>query len=176
MQSTNKGFSEHSNGLEALYVKESRYGMFRWFIKAISNYGNFDGRARRKEFWWFFLTFFILNIIAAIADAFITRHLGELSYWARLAVQLFLLIPTLSVTTRRLHDIGRSGLWHFLVFGPFLLMIFSMFVAGNNSSFFDTLGMLFMISGMVGWILLSILMVFKTSPKINKWGAPAKRV
>lgn len=177
MQSTDGSFSEHSSELEALYVKEGRYGMVRWFIRAISNYANFDGRARRKEFWWFYLGFIILSIIAVMADDVVTYRTGELSSWTRIAVNLFFTIPLLSVTTRRLHDIGWSGLWQFLIFGPLLLTVLTMIlsVSVGNGDFFEKTVVFFLGTSAVGLVIILILTLFKTSPKTNKWGAPAKR-
>lgn len=180
MQSTNEEFSEHSGELEALYIKESRYGMIRWFMRAISNSADFDGRARRKEFWWFYLGFIVLNILAVMADDVITYLTGGFSGWARLVATLFLLLPMLSVTNRRLHDIGRSGSWQYLWFGPLLLLVLIFIIDSSIESetsdfIYGAIGVLiFSIAG--GWVALLILMLFKTSPKINKWGAPAKRV
>ena len=71
------------------------------------NYVNFSGRAQRSEFWWFTLFSFVLHqlilgIIAAAVEA-----LSILEFIFSLAV----LLPSLAVTARRLHDTGRSAWW-----------------------------------------------------------------
>lgn len=72
----------------------------------VENYVNFSGRARREEFWWFvlgnFIIYAILNILANVADVFTI-----LSFIYGLAV----LLPSLGVAFRRLHDTGKSGWW-----------------------------------------------------------------
>ncbi len=89
----------------------------KYYIQAIKNYANFSGRARRKEYWMFFL----FNTIFAIAAMILDKILGlsftsiGLPYgYIYLAYFLFTLIPSLAVLVRRLHDVGKSG-WFFLI-------------------------------------------------------------
>jgi uncharacterized membrane protein YhaH (DUF805 family) len=86
-----------------------------WYLTAMRNYANFDGRARRKEYWYFILFNTIFAILAVILDNVlglpnVTEGFSPLYsiYW------LATLVPGLAVTVRRLHDTGRSG-WYFLV-------------------------------------------------------------
>ena len=70
----------------------------------------FKGRASRSEFWWFCLFTFILNFIVALLGSLLPA-LGSIVS----AVQaLWLLLPTVGVTTRRLHDRNFSGWWQAL--------------------------------------------------------------
>ena len=97
------------------------------------NYCNFSGRARRSEYWNFFLFYVILGFIlyfvififvALFKDSFIT-FIPLILFFAFL---IYCLIPGLAVMVRRLHDTGRSGLYYFIGFIPFvgeiLLLIF----------------------------------------------------
>lgn len=72
------------------------------FTQAISSclqqYATFSGRAMRSEFWWFALFTVIVNIVASM--------FGEL---VNSLVSLALLVPSIAVGARRLHDIGKSG-------------------------------------------------------------------
>jgi uncharacterized membrane protein YhaH (DUF805 family) len=72
------------------------------FIEAIQTcfkkYANFNGRAGKAEFWWFFLFQVILSVVA-----------GMVSDILSLVVGLGLILPALAVGARRLHDIGKSG-------------------------------------------------------------------
>lgn len=79
-----------------------------WYLKVLRNYAGFDGRARRKEFWMFFL----INLIINYALMFIGVKMGfaMLSTLYGLAV----LIPYLAVFARRMHDVGKSG-WYMLI-------------------------------------------------------------
>ena len=83
-----------------------------WYITVLKRYGVFIGRARRAEFWWFFL----INLLITAALAFVDQLTGTLSpeggYGLLSGIySLAVLLPTLAVAVRRLHDIGRSGWW-----------------------------------------------------------------
>lgn len=89
--------------------------------QALRNYAQFSGRSGRKEFWYFML--FQYSILFAFSLLRFTA-LG----WLLLGLfSLFTLIPGLAVSVRRLHDIGRSGLWLLMglvpIFGLILLVI-----------------------------------------------------
>ena len=79
-----------------------------WYVKVMKNYFNVEGRARRTEYWMYFLVYLGIIIVASILDAMVGMGLiGGL-------VALGHLIPSITVGVRRLHDIGRSG-WFLLV-------------------------------------------------------------
>jgi uncharacterized membrane protein YhaH (DUF805 family) len=87
-----------------------------WFISCITqNYANFNGRARRKEYWMFILFYIILAFITIIIDKMIG---SPLVITAILVLALFL--PSLAVTVRRLHDTSKSGWWVLLQFIPYI--------------------------------------------------------
>jgi len=75
--------------------------------KCLNNYATFSGRARRSEFWFFWLFNLIVQVLAGILDNVILGDAGALSAVASLA----LLLPGIAVSARRLHDGGRSGWW-----------------------------------------------------------------
>lgn len=84
-----------------------------------SNYANFNGRARRREYWYFVLFTLICNIALSIVGAlFADTHFAWIGTGASGLFSLAMLIPTLAVSWRRLHDIGRSGAWYFIVLIP----------------------------------------------------------
>tara|TARA_B110000240_G_scaffold191825_1_gene234994 strand:+ start:1002 stop:1307 length:306 start_codon:yes stop_codon:yes gene_type:complete len=74
-----------------------------WYLKVLKQYADFNGRARRKEYWIFVL----FNSIVGIILSMITPTLYTLYSFA-------VLIPTLAVTVRRMHDVGKSG-WYLLI-------------------------------------------------------------
>jgi len=82
------------------------------YVNVLKNYVNFNGRARRREYWLFVLA----NIIVAFVVGFIAGliKLPILGTIYSLAV----LLPGIAVCIRRLHDIGKSGLWYLLIFVP----------------------------------------------------------
>jgi len=84
------------------------------FIQAISlgfsNYFNFQGRATRAEYWWWFLFIVIADVLLGFIDSILgTGFIGSL-------FGLAMIIPGLAVGARRLHDIGKSGWWQLLWF------------------------------------------------------------
>ena len=89
---------------------EENYSSIDWFVKCLTNYANFSGRARRKEFWFFMLFCVILGIIAEVIDTVLGTEPIVNSL-----LNLALLVPSLAVGARRLHDIGRSGWWQLLM-------------------------------------------------------------
>ena len=87
------------------------------FVQAVQaglrNYVQFQGRARRSEFWWWVLFQIGALIVAEILDSAL-GHIGLL--YALVALGLFL--PGLAIQIRRLHDTGRSGWWLLLALVP----------------------------------------------------------
>ena len=86
-----------------------------WYLKVLKNYAVFNGRARRKEYWMFVL----FNAIALFLLAFIDGATGMLDpqtgYGTLGSIySLAVLIPTLAVGVRRMHDVGKSG-WFLLI-------------------------------------------------------------
>ena len=85
----------------------------KWYLEALKKYFVFEGRARRREYWMFILFNFIFLILAALINSELR------SFYIIFGIYLFaMIIPTVSVTVRRLHDIGRSGIWIFIRLVP----------------------------------------------------------
>lgn len=70
------------------------------------NYCNFNGRADRPTYWYFVLVNFIISLILGF--------LGETGQIINLIYSLAVLLPSLGVSVRRMHDIGKSG-WYILI-------------------------------------------------------------
>ena len=91
----------------------------KYFLYCLQHYAEFNGRARRSEYWYFvlfnlvisFVIGFTFGVIAGLLDM---PALANLAYLWSLAM----FIPGLAVSVRRLHDIGRSGWWLFLSLIP----------------------------------------------------------
>ena len=87
-----------------------------WFIKAITqNYANFSGRASRAEYWYFMLFYGIFNVVGEMVTQTSQDPAIVIIF---LIILLGLLIPTISIGVRRLHDIGKSGWFWFFIFIP----------------------------------------------------------
>ena len=113
------------NMTSSSYNAEEDYGIIDWFKKGLKNYVNFSGRARRKEFWYFFLVQMGVTILAMIVDSIIFSSETGLFY-AIVALGLFL--PSLAVTARRLHDTGRSGWWILISLIPLIGIVLIVFL------------------------------------------------
>ncbi len=82
--------------------------------QCLRKYGDFSGRATRAECWWWTLAAFLGTLMAASVDAAVNSFNSQ-NEWSFSPVQtifaLAILLPSLAVDTRRLHDIGKSGWW-----------------------------------------------------------------
>jgi uncharacterized membrane protein YhaH (DUF805 family) len=115
-------------------------GFFDWYLKCVKgHYADFEGRARRTEYWMFVLVSLIIAIVIGIVGSII--HLRVLGTLYGLAV----LLPTLAVGARRLHDTGRSGWWLLIYLLP-----------------------------LIGWIWLIVLLAMGGDQGSNQYGADPK--
>ena len=110
------------------------------FIQAISlgfsNYFNFQGRATRAEYWWWFLFTNLVGFVAGFVDSL----LGTGALFAGYGVAggifyLVVIVPSLSLGARRLHDVNRSGWWQLLFLIPLLgwIILFYWAITPSNS-------------------------------------------
>lgn len=112
------------------------------FVTAVKTclrkYADFTGRARRSEYWWFYLAYVLAVLAVAIVGGVLTAVAGAVSESASGVVgtlvglvyglvALGLVLPTLAVGARRLHDTGRSGWWlliGLIPLGGIVLLVF----------------------------------------------------
>jgi uncharacterized membrane protein YhaH (DUF805 family) len=94
----------------------------KWFLDALKNkYATFEGRARRKEYWYFVLFYALAIVALAIVDGVVGTFSEEIGIGLFSGVfVLATFVPTLAVTVRRLHDTDRSGWWVLLDLVPFV--------------------------------------------------------
>ena len=90
-----------------------------WYLDVLKNkYATFSGRARRKEYWMFLLINLVVSVALALIDSLIgsvsESGMGLLSSVYSIGV----LIPSLALSVRRLHDIGRTGWWELISIIP----------------------------------------------------------
>jgi uncharacterized membrane protein YhaH (DUF805 family) len=86
-----------------------------WYLDVLKKYAEFDGRARRKEYWMFALINLLITLAIAIVEGIVgTAGLLGLIYG------LAILLPAIAVSVRRLHDTDRSGWWLLIALVPLL--------------------------------------------------------
>lgn len=107
-----------------------------WYLDVLRRYAQFSGRARRKEFWMFMLFSVLISIVLGIIDNLIGTanmfgpNLGLLAGIYSLAV----LVPSLAVMSRRLHDTNRTHWWILLNLLPLLgIIVLIVFWAGEGN-------------------------------------------
>jgi len=119
-----------------------------WYLEVLKKYADFNGRARRKEYWMFFLFNIIISIALIIVDGILGTSAapGAMGLFGAIYL-LALLIPGIAVAVRRLHDTGRSGWWILIGLVPF-----------------------------VGGIVLIVFLVQDSTPGENQFGKNPKMV
>ena len=100
-----------------------------WYLDVLKKYAVFTGRARRKEYWMFVLFSVIVTIVLSLVEGIVGGP-GVLSGLYALAV----LIPSIAVGVRRLHDTGRSGWWILIGLVPLvgIIVLIVFFVADSQ--------------------------------------------
>ena len=87
-----------------------------YYIPVLKNYTNFEGLATREQFWKFVLINTIISILLGIISGIVNDKHGMLGALYSLAM----IIPSIAVATRRLHDIEKSGWWQLLSLIPII--------------------------------------------------------
>ncbi|MCH8184619.1 MAG: DUF805 domain-containing protein [Chloroflexi bacterium] len=83
-----------------------------WYLEVLKKYAVFNGRARRKEYWYFFLFSSIIGWVLLVIDAVIGTFSAEAGIGLLSGIYtMAVLIPHIGVLVRRLHDTDRSGWW-----------------------------------------------------------------
>jgi uncharacterized membrane protein YhaH (DUF805 family) len=94
----------------------------------LTQFATFSGRARRSEFWWFYLFTVLAQAVGAVLDAIVGTDFTAGSGLFQGIVGLALLLPMLAVSVRRLHDTSRSGWWILIglvpIVGWIVLLVF----------------------------------------------------
>ena len=105
-----------------------------WYLSVWKKYAVFSGRAQRAEYWYFVL-FNCLAIIGLVIVDSITGSFDDDAGIGLLSGLYYLgvLLPSLAVTVRRLHDTGRSGWWMLIALLPLLGGLILLFFTVQDS-------------------------------------------
>lgn len=104
----------------ALVQRESESEM-NWYLTVLRKYAVFQGRARRKEYWMFFLYNILVSFILGFIEGVVSgpQATGALGGLYSLAI----LIPSIAAGVRRMHDVGKSGWFILIPIYNFILMV-----------------------------------------------------
>ncbi|MGX2949996.1 DUF805 domain-containing protein [Ursidibacter sp. B-7004-1] len=167
----------------------------RWFIHAFKNIFNYSGRARRAEYGWFMLMNFLLQlgvllvawvVIAGLSLNIISPSLATLGaigiiyYAVSFIYAILTFFVSLSLTARRLHDLGRSGWWQLFICLLPLLLLGGTFVSlpileeGAPSTPITSINIMTLTAGLIH-IIFFLMLLFKDGQKqANKYGESPK--
>jgi uncharacterized membrane protein YhaH (DUF805 family) len=99
-----------------------------WVLLALRKYAVFRGRSSRSEFWFFMLFMALGMFVLSLVDGMLDTHIGRGDHGLFSTIfMLALIVPSLAVGARRLHDIGKSGWWQLINFVPVVGLIVLIF-------------------------------------------------
>lgn len=105
-----------------------------WYLEVLKKYAVFGGRARRSEYWYFALFSIIASVVLSIVDGVLGTYNATTGMGAFSTVYgLGVLIPSIAVSIRRLHDTDRSGWWLLIALIPILGLIALLIFATQDS-------------------------------------------
>ncbi len=99
-----------------------------YYTSVLKKYAVFEGRARRKEYWMFVLISFLISLVLAVLES--SADIGDM---LTNIYSLAILVPTLAVGVRRLHDVGKSGWWLLIGLIPLIGLIILIVLFARDS-------------------------------------------
>lgn len=92
-----------------------------WYLKVIKQYADFNGRARRMEYWMFTLINFLISMVLYVPALYLMMDNESPLFMSFYYIySLALLVPGIAVLVRRLHDVGKSGWFIFIGLIPII--------------------------------------------------------
>ena len=143
--------------------------------KGFNNYSVFSGRATRAEFWWWQLFNVVTQIVTSIVDSAVglSGILWAISF-------LVLVWPSISLATRRLHDINKSGWWQLAWLAPVVIGIIIALISWiadlHNWGFYGTAIAILIVGTLVVMILLIYWYIRQGDDGLNKYGQDPSKV
>jgi uncharacterized membrane protein YhaH (DUF805 family) len=138
-----------------------------WAFRPLRKYAVFSGRASRAEYWWFYLLTIVAGLVGGLLDRLVG---GQVVSWI---LNLFLLVPWIAVSVRRLHDIDRTGWWLLILFLSVLLGGIAMGLGvALGGGMFTGIGAIAVavVALLVGIVTLLVFMVTEGTRGSNSYG------
>lgn len=98
-----------------------------YYVYCFQHYADFNGRARRSEYWYFVL----FNVIVGFCIGFVSALVGI--SWLGYVYDVAVFVPSLAVAIRRMHDIGKSGWWILISLIPLIGWIWYLILCCKDS-------------------------------------------
>ncbi|PIP79125.1 MAG: hypothetical protein COW84_10125 [Gammaproteobacteria bacterium CG22_combo_CG10-13_8_21_14_all_40_8] len=99
----------------------------KFFLDALNKYADFTGKTNRQQYWIFILFYIIIYIGLLVVDNVLGTYLLSLIF------ALGMLVPSISIATRRLHDTNRSGWWQLIALVPLVgIVVLMVFLAQES--------------------------------------------
>jgi uncharacterized membrane protein YhaH (DUF805 family) len=147
-----------------------------WYFKVWRQYVDFNGRARRKEYWIFSMINTLIGIVFTVIQ-YASPALATTTTIVSALFSLAALLPELAVSVRRLHDIGKSGWLLLILYGSvilmfpiFMLVSLTMALGGRVELIFG--GLALVPFGVFIWFF--VMWCTDSQPGANKWGPNPK--
>jgi uncharacterized membrane protein YhaH (DUF805 family) len=103
----------------------------QYYLDVLKNkYADFNGRARRSEYWYYVL----FNMLCIVAVVVVGTFLGTIGSIISVLAYLAILVPSIAVLVRRLHDVGKSGWFYFVAFIPLVGAIWLLVLLCTDST------------------------------------------
>ncbi|HWT13689.1 MAG TPA: DUF805 domain-containing protein [Allosphingosinicella sp.] len=164
-----------------------------WMLMPLRRYADFSGRSRRMEFWMWqlfqFIVYFVVVLLAMVFGGGMMMMAGDPSSMAAagggmliimllyLVYALAVLVPSIAVAVRRLHDTNRSGWWILAPVAPYVVAILAGMMAVSSPDMAGAAGILALICMLVALALAITLLVFyflEGTRGPNKYGPDPK--
>lgn len=148
-----------------------------WYKKVVfENYANFNGRARRSEYWYFILFNALFSLALTIIDDLLGLNFGTAeSGILNTVYSLAVFIPSFAVSVRRLHDIGKSG-WLLLIAYGSIILLAVFLILGTFMYSFDSSALIMIFALLIIAVAIWLLIMFCTEGDdfTNKYGPDPK--
>jgi uncharacterized membrane protein YhaH (DUF805 family) len=144
-----------------------------WATLPLKKYAEFTGRSRRKEYWMFVLLCVAVFVVLYLIEGILGLR-GMIGQYGPLTIlfELAVLVPSLAVGIRRLHDTNRSGWWLMIGYGPLLVSMVLPFLGLAGLG----LAMIVLVIALIGFVALLVFMVMEGTRGPNQYGPDPKGV